>query len=104
MAGNLVGPLIGGALPPLIGIRGTFFAAGAMIFVAFLATAFLIKEEKKAPARKQATRPSGGWASIPTSGLSSPCWHRHAADARQHVDRADHHRLRRARWSRIRAR
>ncbi len=24
MAGNLVGPLIGGALPPIIGIRGTF--------------------------------------------------------------------------------
>ena len=26
MAGNLVGPLIGGALPPLIGIRATFLA------------------------------------------------------------------------------
>ena len=29
MAGNLVGPLIGGALPPLIGIRATFLLAGA---------------------------------------------------------------------------
>jgi MFS family permease len=64
MAGNLVGPLIGGVLPPLIGIRGTFLAAGAMIFLAFLATAFLIKEEKS-PARKQAAKASGGWASIP---------------------------------------
>ncbi|MDQ0042489.1 MFS transporter [Variovorax boronicumulans] len=66
MAGNLVGPLIGGALPPLIGIRATFFAAGAMIFVAFLATAFMIREEKKAPsASKHGDAPDTGWAAIP---------------------------------------
>ncbi|KIQ28236.1 MFS transporter [Variovorax paradoxus] len=66
MAGNLVGPLVGGALPPLIGIRATFFAAGAMIFVAFLATAFLIREEKKAPSgSKQSDTPDTGWAAIP---------------------------------------
>lgn len=67
MAGNLVGPLIGGALPPIIGIRGTFMAAGGMIFIAFLATTFLIKEEKSA-ARKQAAKASGGWKSIPDKG------------------------------------
>lgn len=67
MAGNLVGPLIGGALPPIIGIRGTFLAAGGMIFLAFLATTFLIKEEKSA-ARKQAAKASGGWRSIPDKG------------------------------------
>ncbi|MDB6141375.1 MAG: transporter [Pseudomonas sp.] len=44
MAGSLVGPLIGGLLPPLIGIRNTFFAAGAVIFITFLATLFLLKE------------------------------------------------------------
>ena len=66
MAGNLVGPLVGGVLPPLIGIRATFFAAGAMIFVAFLATAFLIREEKKAPsAAKQSDAPDTGWAAVP---------------------------------------
>ncbi|MCR6477303.1 MFS transporter [Variovorax sp. ZS18.2.2] len=66
MAGNLVGPLVGGALPPLIGIRATFFAAGAMIFVAFLATAFMIREEKKAPsASKQGDAPDTGWAAVP---------------------------------------
>ncbi|MDP9896054.1 MFS family permease [Variovorax boronicumulans] len=66
MAGNLVGPLVGGALPPLIGIRATFFAAGAMIFVAFLATAFMIREEKKAPsASKHGDAPDTGWAAIP---------------------------------------
>lgn len=67
MAGNLVGPLVGGALPPLIGIRATFFAAGAVIFVAFLATALLIRE---APRPRDAKgKPVGaGWASIPDKG------------------------------------
>jgi DHA1 family multidrug resistance protein-like MFS transporter len=63
MAGNLVGPLIGGALPPIIGIRGTFLLAGGVIFFTFLATTFLIKEEKSAT-RKKAAKASGGWASI----------------------------------------
>ncbi|MCG7505724.1 multidrug efflux MFS transporter [Mesorhizobium retamae] len=65
MAGNLVGPLIGGALPPKIGIRATFLIAGAVIFLAFLATTFLIKEDRRpavASAKKQST---GGWAQIP---------------------------------------
>nr|WP_155742549.1 MFS transporter [Variovorax paradoxus] len=66
MAGNLVGPLVGGVLPPLIGIRATFFAAGAMIFVAFLATAFLIREEKRTPAAsKQRGAAEAGWAAVP---------------------------------------
>ncbi len=64
MAGNLVGPLIGGVLPPVIGIRATFWLAGGMIFLAFLATTFLLKEEKRPPrARTAAT--TRGWASIP---------------------------------------
>ncbi len=64
MAGNLAGPLIGGALPPLIGIRATFLASGAVIFVAFLATVLLIKEEPRPrPAVGAAAR--GGWADIP---------------------------------------
>jgi MFS family permease len=64
MAGNLVGPLIGGALPPLIGIRNTFWAAGAVIFITFLATMFLIKEERRPPKTKSA-RQAGGWLAIP---------------------------------------
>ena len=63
MAGNLAGPLIGGIMPPLIGIRATFFGAGAVIFVAFLATTFLIKEDKRPPKARQTA--SAGWASIP---------------------------------------
>lgn len=67
MAGNLVGPLVGGVLPPLIGIRATFFAAGAVIFVAFIATAVLIRE---APRPRDAKgKPVGaGWAAIPDKG------------------------------------
>jgi MFS family permease len=39
LAGNLVGPLIGGLLPEWIGIRGTFFAVAALF------TIFLVKED-----------------------------------------------------------
>ena len=64
MAGNLAGPLIGGYLPRYVGIRSTFFAAGAVIFLTFLATTFLIKEEKR-PSRKAARTQTSGWASVP---------------------------------------
>lgn len=66
MAGNLVGPLIGGALPPLIGIRATFLLAGGVIFLAFLATVFLIKEMPRPAKPAKAAGPrKGGWAQIP---------------------------------------
>jgi len=68
MAGNLIGPLIGGSLPPLIGIRATFWLAGALIFVAFLGTLFLLKEApREAQARK--TQPRGRWADIPRKDI-----------------------------------
>lgn len=64
MAGNLAGPLIGGALPPLVGIRATFWLAGGLIFLIFLATAFLIREER--PARSPAgSKPVGVWRQVP---------------------------------------
>jgi MFS family permease len=63
MAGNLVGPLIGGALPPLIGIRWTFFGAGAVIFIAFLATLFLVREERRPPRAKTDPAPAS-WAGV----------------------------------------
>ncbi|PXW25412.1 multidrug efflux MFS transporter [Paraburkholderia caballeronis] len=63
MAGNLIGPLVGGSLPPLIGIRGTFWLAGGVIFIAFVATCLLVKEE---PRRQSiTTRAAGRWAAIP---------------------------------------
>ncbi|AKJ70143.2 MFS transporter [Pandoraea thiooxydans] len=45
LAGNLVGPLVGGFLPDWVGIRGTFFVGGAMIAVAAAATIALVREE-----------------------------------------------------------
>ncbi|MGH8779667.1 MFS transporter [Paraburkholderia sp.] len=45
LAGNLIGPLVGGFLPAWVGIRGTFFVGGAMIAVAAAATIFLVRED-----------------------------------------------------------
>ncbi|TPN38770.1 multidrug efflux MFS transporter [Mesorhizobium sp. B2-3-3] len=66
-AGSLVGPLLGGALPPVIGIRATFLLSGAVIFLAFLATTFLIKENPRPKPAKSAsgTKPKSGWSQIP---------------------------------------
>lgn len=63
MTGNLVGPLIGGVLPQAIGIRNTFFLLGGTIFLAFLATVTLIREDR----RPGTTRGRGGagWSAIP---------------------------------------
>jgi MFS family permease len=46
LSGSLLGPLIGGVLPRLIGVRETFLLTGAAIFVAFLLTAFVIREDR----------------------------------------------------------
>jgi MFS family permease len=56
MAGNLVGPLVGGVLPPRVGIRESFYLVGGVIFVAFLATVFLIREEPRQPRKKADTK------------------------------------------------
>ncbi len=73
MAGNLVGPLVGGALPPLIGIRNTFLLAGAVIFVSFLATVLFVKEAPHPAAAAVSGAPKaagrqGAWALIPDKG------------------------------------
>jgi len=66
-AGSLVGPLLGGALPPVIGIRATFLLSGGVIFLAFLATTFLIKETPRPKPVKAESghRPKSGWSRIP---------------------------------------
>ena len=67
MAGNVVGPLLGGVLPPLIGIRHTFWLTGAVIFLAFLATTFLLKEAPL-PAKKAAA----GEGDEPEASINRP--------------------------------
>ncbi len=65
MAGTLLGPLIGGSLPGLIGIERTFFLAGGVIFLAFLATCACIREDRSQyqPAKRRVTH--GAWRMIP---------------------------------------
>ncbi len=59
LSGSLIGPLIGGALPRLVGLRETFLMTGAAIFVAFLLTLFVIREDRSLrPQRKDGRLPA----------------------------------------------
>jgi MFS family permease len=65
LSGSLLGPLIGGVLPGLIGLRDTFFLAGSVIFITFLLTTFVIREDKSLrPQRKNGKLPNA-WKIIP---------------------------------------
>jgi len=66
LAGNLIGPLIGGLLPGWIGIRGTFFAGGAVIAVAALLTILFVREDFH-PVHDARTRNSGAAAAPRTA-------------------------------------
>lgn len=64
-AGSLTGPLIGGVLPSLIGMRGTFFLASACIFLNFLATILFVKEKKRVKKTVAAKPvPSALWSQV----------------------------------------
>jgi MFS family permease len=65
MAGTLLGPLIGGVLPGLIGLRETFLLSGASIFIAFLLTVFLVREDRPAVPKGARRVTQGAWAMIP---------------------------------------
>jgi len=59
LSGSLIGPLIGGALPRLVGLRETFLMTGAAIFVAVLLTIFVIREDRNLrPQRKDGRLPA----------------------------------------------
>jgi MFS family permease len=67
MAGSFAGPLLGGILPDLIGLRQTFFATGGAIFVAFIATCLFIREDRvaKRPPTGVGSVRAGVWSAIP---------------------------------------
>jgi DHA1 family multidrug resistance protein-like MFS transporter len=45
VGGMLLGPLIGGYLAELIGLRSIFFSTGILMFIAFLLSLFFVKED-----------------------------------------------------------
>jgi MFS family permease len=49
VGGNLVGPLIGGWLAEMVGLRHAFFVTGGFLFVAFLVTALWVREDDFVP-------------------------------------------------------
>ena len=65
LAGTLLGPLMGGLLPGLIGIRETFYLAGGVIFVAFLATVLLVREDRSSFRREVRHVTRGAWGMVP---------------------------------------
>jgi MFS family permease len=64
MAGMLIGPLIGGVLPDLVGVRGTFWLLGGLIFCAFVGTLFLVREDRRQNRRQTPMSLRQIWASI----------------------------------------
>jgi len=62
MMGNLLGPLIGGFLPEIIGLHAIFLTAGALIFLIFLSTAYFVNEENIVPNKNNEN--AGCWKDI----------------------------------------
>lgn len=64
MAGTVVGPLVGGVAPGAIGVRTSFLVVGGVIFLAFLATTFGLREERpeRSPGTGAAAPARGGSA------------------------------------------
>lgn len=62
MAGTVVGPLVGGVAPGAIGVRTSFLVVGGLIFLAFLATTFGLREERAARTGGVGTGAAGGGA------------------------------------------
>ena len=69
LSGNLIGPLVGGFLPELVGVRGTFFVGGAMIAVAAMTTILFVREDfdraSDARQRDRKNRPEGAGSKWP---------------------------------------
>lgn len=66
VAGMLLGPLLGGYLAEVMGIRSIFFAMGILLLVAFLASYLFIREEF-VPSDKQALSIKEVWHRLPSS-------------------------------------
>ena len=55
--GNVIGPLVGGSLATLFGMRASFFVAGGLLTIITLVFMFYIPEPPKAEPKKLASKP-----------------------------------------------
>jgi MFS family permease len=68
ISGSLIGPLIGGYLDEILGLKFTFFFTGSLMLIVFILTLLFVKEEfvvseKKVLSTKEV------WGKLPDSGL-----------------------------------
>ncbi len=68
ISGSLIGPLIGGYLDEILGLKFTFFFTGSLMLIVFILTLLFVKEEfvvseKKVLSTKEV------WRKLPDSGL-----------------------------------
>ncbi|MGO4576436.1 MFS transporter [Cupriavidus sp. 2TAF22] len=70
LAGNLIGPLVGGFLPDWVGIRGTFFVGGAMIAVTALLVILLVKEDFRRESDVKKPSASAGLSPAPNRSVT----------------------------------
>ncbi len=69
VSGMLIGPLFGGYVAEVLGIRYNFFAMGGLLLLAFLASALFVKEQFVPPAGKAALRFRAVWGQLPDAGV-----------------------------------
>ncbi|MGR5904013.1 MFS transporter [Bacillus cereus] len=63
VSGSLLGPLLGGYLSELIGMRHVFLVTGAFLFLSFLIVFFFLHEENhSAQAKKHSRKKYGRWS------------------------------------------
>lgn len=65
VAGMLLGPLLGGYLAGIVGIRREFFVMGASLLLAFLTSLFFVKEQFTPVKNKKSSRFGDMWSRIP---------------------------------------
>jgi len=67
-AGSLIGPLLGGYLDEILGLKFTFFFTGGLMLVAFIATLLFVKEEFVL-GEKAALSMKKVWKQLPNSSI-----------------------------------
>lgn len=69
ITGVIIGPLLGGFMADYLGLRVVFFVTAGLMFVSFLITLFLIKEQRVVVNRKDKLSGKAVFTSLPYPGL-----------------------------------